>query len=520
MMPSRKLKNHLFYIVSIIVLLPLAALSYEGLSTGGDTFDFLVRNVLDDVFMNSFIITVMTSIGVLAVGVSNAWFVTQYSFLGRWLLQWALFMPLAFPAYILAYVYTDFFDVAGQFSQSLQSIELGLLVPDFRTVWGASFVLTFCLYPYVYLFARNGFLFGTKNQIESAKLLGAGPWAQFFTIALPVARPFIIVGLMLVAMETLADYGTMDYFGIRVFSTIIYDSWAGYGDVTAAARLSLLLLGFVLLFVFLEKKQRGKMRFYGDGYTNIQNVPSKRGNIVMTLFCAMPVLIGFIVPIIIMLFMVVETADVSHILQTLPYVWNTLFSGLIVGILGVAVAFCLVAQKRYKPDISKNILLAFCGFGYALPGIILGLGLLLLSSFFSAFGILITGTFVFLILGYLIRFLNAGLQGIEAGYDKISPSIYEASQLMQRSGLDNLWHVKLPLLWPSMVSAGLIMAVEVIKELPLTLVLRPFDFDTLAVHTYNLASDERLAEAAFPALCIVIAGCIPVLLLQKLSRSP
>jgi iron(III) transport system permease protein len=186
----------------------------------------------------------------------------------------------------------------------------------------------------------------------------------------------------------------------------------------------------------------------------------------------------------------------------------------------VAIAFILVEQKRKSPDAIKNILFSFCGFGYALPGIILGLGLLLVSSFFSAFGILVTGTFIFLILGYLIRFLNVALQGIDAGYDKIRPSIGEASRLLQRGALDDLWHVKLPLLWPSMLSAGLILAVEVIKELPLTLVLRPFDFDTLAIHTYNLASDERLAEAAFPALCIVIAGCIPVLLLQKLSRSP
>ena len=519
-MLKRELQNCSFYIVALIILLPLLALSYEGLSISTDTFDFLVRNVLDDVLINSFIIAAMTSLGVLVVGVSTAWFISQYSFLGRRVLQWALFMPLAFPAYILAYVYTDFFDEAGQFSQFIKTAGLEFFLPNLRTEAGASFILTFCLYPYVYLFARNGFLSGSKNQIESAKLLGAGSWSQFFTIALPAARPFIIVGLMLVIMETLADFGTMDYFGIRVFSTVIYDSWAGYGDITAAARLSLLLLSFVLLLVFMEKNQRGKMKFYSNEPANTQAVPSKHGNIAMSLFCAIPVLVGFIIPILIMLAMVLETVDMELILQTLPYVWSTLFSALIAAVLGVVVAFCLVAQKRHQPDSTKEMLFTFCGFGYALPGIILGLGLLLVSSFFSALGILVTGTFVFLILGYLIRFLNAALQGIEAGYEKISPSISEASQLMQRSGFDDLWHVKLPLLWPSMLSAALILAVEVIKELPLTLVLRPFDFDTLAVHTYNLASDERLAEAAFPALCIVIAGCIPVLLLQKLSRSP
>jgi iron(III) transport system permease protein len=510
-------QNYFFYVTALIILLPLFALGYEGLSTGSDTFAFLVRTVLDDVLINSVAITLMTSVGVLAIGVSAAWFISQYSFRGRRILQWALFMPLAFPAYILAYVYTDFFDEAGRFAQGLKSSGLDILVPDFRTVWGAAFILTFCLYPYVYLFARNGFLAGSKNQIESAALLGAGKYSQFFNIALPAARPFIIVGLTLVIMEALADYGTMDYFGIKVFSTVIYDAWAGYGDITAAARLSVLLLAFVLVLVFFEKKQRGKMQFYASDRAGINAQPHKKGNFLMSLFCVLPVLIGFIVPMLIMLQMVFETVDVQAIVNTLPSLSNTLLSSLLVAVIGVVVAFILTTQKRKVPDGMKNVLFSFCGFGYALPGIILGLGLLLVSSFFTSLGVLITGTFVFLILGYLIRFLNVALQGIDAGYDKMSPSIGEASKLMQRNALDDLWHVKLPLLWPSMLSAGLILAVEVIKELPLTLVLRPFDFDTLAVHTYNLASDERLAEAAFPALCIVIAGSIPVLLLQRLS---
>jgi len=513
-------QNQFFYITALIILSPLIALGYEGFSAKSDTFAFLMQNVLDDVVINSVIITCLTSIGVLVIGVSTAWLNVQYSFFAKRILQWALFMPLAFPAYILAYVYTDFFDEAGKFAQAFKSSGMDFLVPDFRTVWGASFILMFCLYPYVYLFSRNGFLAGSKNQIENASLLGAGKWSQFFNIALPSARPFIVVGLMLVIMEVLADYGTMDYFGIKVFSTVIYDSWAGYGDVTAAARLSILLLAFVLIFVFFEKNQRGKMKFYTSGRVQMNEGSCKTGNILMSLYCFLPVFIGFIFPMILVLQMVFETIDMHVIVKTLPYLMNTLLSSVLVAVCGVVIAFILVAKKIKMPTTTKHILFTFCGFGYALPGIILGLGLLLISSLFSALGVLVTGTFIFLIIGYLIRFLNVALQGIEAGYDKMSPSISEASMLMQRSTLDDLWHVKLPLLWPSMLSAGLILAVEVIKELPLTLVLRPFDFDTLAVHTYSLASDERLAEAAFPALCIVIAGCIPVLLLQRFSRQP
>jgi iron(III) transport system permease protein len=512
-------QNYFFYLAALMILSPLLALGLKGLGADSDTFAFLMQTVFTDVLFNSFIIVSLTSIGVLSIGVSCAWLSVQYSFWAKSVLQWALFMPLAFPAYILAYVYTDFFDSAGEFAQALKAMGLAFLLPDFRTVGGASFILTFCLYPYVYLFARNGFLAGSKSQIESASLLGAGIWSQFFTIALPAARPFIIVGLMLVVMESLADFGTMDYFGIKVFSTVIYDSWAGYGDITAAARLSILLLGLVIALIFLEKNQRGKMKFFANDTAQIQNKPHKKGNFLMSAFCFMPVFIGFIFPVIVILHMAIETFDMLHILKTLPYISNTLISSFLVAALGVALAFILVSQKRSRPDSVKNFMLNLCGFGYALPGVILGLGLLLLSSLFSGLGLLITGTFVFLIVGYLIRFLNVALQGLEAGYEKISPSIDEASQMMQPQKLQDFWQIKLPLLLPAMLSAGLILAVEVIKELPLTLVLRPFDFDTLAVHTYNLASDERLAEAAFPALCIIIAGCIPVLLLHKLSPS-
>jgi len=426
-------------------------------------------------------------------------------------------MPMAFPAYILAYVYTDFFDSIGPLNSLLGHAEEPLLLMNIRNIWGASFILTFCLYPYVYLFARNGFSARSKSQIESGKLLGGSVLSQFIDIALPSARPFIIVGLMLVIMEVLADYGTMDYFGIRVFSTMIYDSWAGYGDITAAARLSVLLLGFVLLLVWFEKNQRHKMRFYGYETPQISRI---KGNILMSIWCAVPVIIGFIVPTILLLNMVFETATLGDIQQTLPYLQNTLIVAIIVASLGVAISYILASQKRRQNSKPINALYNLCGFGYALPGVILGLGLLLVSSLFSKLDILVTGTFLFLILGYFIRFLNVALQGLDAGYEKINPSLDQASKLMQHSRFDDFWQVKLPMLTPAILSAALVLSVEVIKELPLTLILRPFDFDTLAIHTYNLASDERLAEAALPALFIVTAGCIPVTLLQKFLRNP
>lgn len=511
----------IFIVMALVILSPLFALMLESVGNKSEIFEFLVRTVLDDVVVNSLIILFLTSIAVLFIGISCAWLSVHYLFWGRCILQWMLFLPLAFPSYILAYVYTDFFDQAGHLALALKPYGLNGFLPDIRTVWGASFILTFCLYPYVYLFARNGFLAGSKNQIEGSKLLGAGPLSQFFDIGLPAARPFIIVGLMLVTMEILADYGTMDYFGIRVFSTVIYDAWAGYGDITAAARLSMLLLAFVLLLVWTEKKQRGKMRFYAMDSTKTSHKPSAKGGSWMGLWCLTPVIIGFIIPSLLLFSMVFQNFDWAHISsqiqQTLPYLLNSLIVCFVVSIVGVIIAFVLSSYKKNIPSRMTDFLFNLCGFGYALPGIILGLGLLIVSSLFSQLNILITGTFIFLVFGYLIRFLNVALQSLEAGFEKISPSVIHASKMMQHEKFDDFWHVKIPLLMPSMLSAGLILAVEVIKELPLTLVLRPFDFDTLAVHTYNLASDERLAEAALPALCIVLAGCIPILLLQRLT---
>jgi iron(III) transport system permease protein len=513
-----RFENSLFYLIAIAILSPLLALTFVSVLNTSDTFNFLMRNVLDDVFLNSLLLVLFTSFGVLVIGISCAWINVHYLYQGRSVLQWMLFMPLAFPAYILAYVYTDLFDTAGDLAISLKTVGAAWLLPDIRSIWGASFILTFCLYPYVYLFACNGFAAGSKSQMESGKLLSASLFSRFFDIALPAARPFIMVGLMLVIMEVLADYGTVDYFGIKVFSTVIYDSWAGYGDVVAAARLALILLAFILLLVWAEKNQRRKMRFYTFSGVSKNHAPTSRGNIFMSLWCIFPVLIGFVIPAILLLQMVVETFEFSRIVQTWPYLINTLTVCFIVAFIGVILSFILATQKREVPSKVNEMFFNLCGFGYALPGIILGLGLLLVSSLFIQLNFLVTGTFIFLVFGYLIRFLNVSLQSIEAGYEKISPSIGQASKLMQHSKFDDLWQIKLPLLWPSMLSAGLILSVEVIKELPLTLVLRPFDFDTLAVRTYNLASDERLVDAAFPALCIVLAGCIPVLLLHKLTR--
>ena len=521
-MPASFIKSVFFYATAAVILSPLILLSINAFSQESAVFSFLVKNILDDVVLNSLVITSITAIGVLGIGLSTAWLTTRYEFFGSSILRWMLLFPLAFPSYILAYAYTDFFDVGGAVYQFLTPYGWQGFIPEMRTIGGACFVLIFCLYPYIYIFARNGFESGSQSQMEAAHILGASRAQQFFNIALPAARPFIIVGLMLVIMETLADYGTMAYFGIRVFSTGIYDAWAGYGDTIAAARLAIILLFFILAIVGFEKFNRRKMRFFT--LETLQNTLPNRQylkglkSFIVSLFCFLPVFFGFILPIIILGRLTAQNITITLWQNTLPFLMNSFMLAFIVAIIGVVLSFALISIKRNKDTQVIRFLYQICGFGYALPGIVLGLGLLFLSSVFKDMNFLIHYAVMFLIIGYLIRFLAISLQTVEAGFDKISPSIYQASKLMRNNIFVDFWQVKRPLITPAFLSAGLLLFVEVVKELPLTLMLRPFDFDTLAIRAYHLASDERLAEAALPALMIVLIGCLPIVLLHRLQK--
>ncbi len=519
-----------FALILAVIIAPLAAILIEGTTSSSDTFSFLVDHVLFDLVLNSTVIVGVVGAGTVLIGVICAWFVVRYNFFGRGWLEWMLLLPMAMPAYIVAYAYTDFLDVAGPLSTFLRDMNLvpdgAPWMPEIRSLGGASFVLMFCLYPYVYLFARTAFLSQTQTQLDAAKSLGAGTFRQFISVALPNARPFIIVGLTLVVMETLADYGTVSYFGLRVFSTGIYDAWVGYGDMIAAARFSLILLVFVFLLMAVEKRNRANMRFFSletqSGKVASISV-SKMRSAFMMIICAAPILLGFVVPFFILGALAFEHfwdhSITASLMKLWPLFFNTSLLAFTVSVLGVFLAFGLASIKRSYNHSTVRISHAVSAFGYALPGVILGLGLLIVSQWVQGMTeYLISGSLLFLIVGYLIRFLAIPLQSFEAGFEKISPNLDAATQLLRSSAFSELWHVRLPLLWPTMLSAALVLAVEVTKELPITLILRPFDFDTLSINAYHLAADERLSEAALPSLVIVFAGLIPVFLLARLIR--
>ncbi len=500
--------------IVLCILSPLMGLGVLSFSENSEIFSFLVQNVLLDTILNSVFIVFIVLVGTFIIGAGCAWAITRYNFWGQRILQWGLIVPLAFPAYITAYAYTDMLD---------------FIVPHIRTPLGAAVIMTLCLYPYVFIFARNGFMKQAQNQIEAASLMGASQWDQFIKIALPAARPSFFVGLSLVVMETLADYGTVSYFGVRVFSTVIYDAWAGYGDIHAAARLSLILLSFMMIVLFLERHSRGQMKFFNIKGSGNQLVSQKKlkgwKSVLLFMTCAMPVAAGFIIPMGILISLstqdILQSSDkLEFFVSSLPYIKNTLILAVTAGLLGVTIAFGLAMIKRDTNSPVIAHLYQVAGFGYALPGVILGLGLLIISGFIqNHLGLLLSGSFIFLIVGYIIRFLIIPLQGLDAAFEKISPNLDQAARLLRKNKLSEFWHVRMILLRPALLSALLLLMVDVIKELPLTIILRPFNFDTLAVHAYHLASDERLAQAAFPSLLIAISGLIPVLILSRFMRS-
>lgn len=506
----------IFCLLLVFFYAPLGALMGYGFLNESDVFGFLVENVLADYALNSLILVAVVGAASLFIGVSAAWVVARYQFWGRGIFEGALFLPLAFPAYITAYAYTDFLD---------------FIVPNIRSLGGACLMLTLCLYPYIYLFARLAFLHQSQSQIDAALTLGSRGVHQFFHVALPAARPFILVGLALVLMETLADYGTVSYFNVKVFSTGIYNAWSAYGDSVAAARLAIILLVVVLSILWLERQSRAQMGFFdlnNNAASSLRRLSlNPLGKSAAFLICIVPIIFGFCLPFIILLSQLIAQMGQGGLLTlwagVQPYAINSFLLAFGVSALAVFLALGFALLKRNNPSKILKALYHIAGFGYALPGVVLGLGLLLLSGFiqnltdFSLSGIL-SGSLLFLVLGYIIRFFIIPLQGIESAFEKISPNIDDVATMIRLNKISEFWHVRLPLLWPALVSAFLLLFVDIIKELPLTLMLRPFDFDTLAIRAYHLASDERLAQAAIPSLIIAIMGLIPVLILARLVK--
>jgi iron(III) transport system permease protein len=526
-------------VVGALLVLPIAAVLLSALAPGQGTWAHLAATVLPSYVGNTIALVALVGVGVVIVGVPAAWIVAMCEFPGRRVFEWALVLPLAAPAYVAAYAYTDFFQPAGAAQAMLRALtgwRTGeYWFPDIRSLPGAAAMFVAVLYPYVYLLARAAFLEQSAGPIEAARALGCSAWQAFVRVAVPLARPAIVAGTALALMETLADFGTVAYFGVPTFTVGIYRAWFSLNDPVASAQLSVALLLFVAAVIAAERHSRGQARYFQTaGRTN--PLPRYRlggGRAALAILaCALPLSIGFVAPAAILIGVTLTEAapgagaDLGARFVGLAV--NTATLALLAALVALVVALLLAYAQRLHPGRLTGGTARLAGLGYAMPGSVIAVGVLIpLGAFDNAIdgwmratfgistGLLLTGTTAALVLAYLVRFLAVSLQTVEASLAKITPSMDGAARTLGARPGDVLARVHLPLLRPSLLAALLIVFVDVTKELPATLLLRPFNFDTLAVHAYNLATDERLAEAAAVSLGIVAVGLLPIVVLAR-----
>ncbi len=521
-------------IVTIICVIPYIGVLAAAFSGSLDTLGHLVDTVLGGYIATTLTLVVLVMIGSAIIGAGAAWLVTMTDFPGRRWMEIALAIPLAFPAYVLAYGYTHVLDHPGIVQSTLRDVTgwgpRDYWFPEIRSIGGAAVMLTLVLYPYVYLLARAAFAAQGSSTFLAARVLGRSPFRAFMHVSLPMARPAIASGVMLVAMETIADFGTVAYFGVQTFAVGIYTSWFTMADRAAAAQLALGLLSFALLLAMLERTSRG-----GAKYANARrNAPMQRLTLsggqktFAIIFCLTPIFLGVVLPVIALSTMAIGSEQDLLSPRYLGFIKNSLTLATIAAALAVIAALVLGTLHRVRATKLTGTSLYLARIGYAVPGGVIAVGLLvpfaafdnsldawMRATFDISTGLLFTGSIWLLIFAYLIRFLAAAIGAYEGGIATISPNMDAAARTLGKDMPGMVRHIHMPLLRTSLLTAGLIVFVDVMKELPATLIMRPFNYDTLAVQAFRLASDERLEGAAVPSLVIAAIGLIPVILLCR-----
>lgn len=523
-------------VVALLAGLPVASVGLN-LFAGGtsETWAHLSSTVLPEYIVNSLWLCLGVGLGVGTLGVTTAWLTAMHEFPGRRFFEWALVLPLAVPAYVMAYVYTDFLQFVGPVQTFLRETfgwEHGdYWFPDIRTLPGAMLMFICVLYPYVYLLARTAFLERASGMLEAARTLGMGPWRAFFSVSLPLARPAIVAGVALALMETLADYGTVAYFAVNTFTTGIYRAWFSLGDRIAAAQLAAMLLAFVLFLLMAERISRGRARYHNTTGRNRPMAGARLRGVPAGLAfvgCALPLLLGFLIPAGLLLKMAVTEGDAQFGERFLMLSRNSFVLAGATAAIGVLLALLLAYGARLSKGSLATGLNRLVGLGYAVPGAVIAVGVLIpvtrldnwLAGQWQAWfghnpGLLLTGGIAALIYAYLVRFLAVALHTVESSLGKITPNMDDAARSLGLGQGGTMRRVHVPMLRGSLLTAGLLVFVDVMKELPATLVMRPFNFDTLATQAYTLASDERLAEASTAALAIVMVGLLPLIALSR-----
>ncbi|WP_440906333.1 ABC transporter permease [Catenovulum sp. SX2] len=523
-------------LIALVISVPLISIAIEALAPNSDTFAHIQQTVLADYVINTCLLALGVSVLVICIGVPLAWIIAVCDFRFKSFFQWALVLPLAMPAYIVAYTYTDLFDYAGPIQTSLRSwfgwqSASDYYFFDIRSLPGAIVVLAFVLYPYVYLMVRAGFLEQQANLTHVARTLGYSPLKSFFKVSVPIARNAIIASTASVLMESIADFATVKYFAVSTLTTAVYDTWLGYYDLAAAAKLSVIMVAGIFVLLYFERIQNGKKQTHNDAKLSAHKLSyqlNKKQSIAAIGFCSLILLLSFVVPLVILANYAIDYFAQAWNNELVQFTLNSLLIAGLTAAISIALALVLNFSLRIKPIKLHKSSLKLASSGYAIPGTVMAIGVLIPLAFLdnqinqvaeslnlTTPGLLLSGSFIAIVFAHSARFVAIANKGIEASYGKVSPSLDMVAKTMGQSSYKIFRKVHLPLIRKSVLVAGLLIFVESMKELPAALLLRPFDFQTLPTYVFQYASTEQLEIAALGAIVIVLVGLVPLIMINR-----
>ena len=522
-------------ILSIIISIPIIIVLFSILFPKGENWEHILNNLLWIYISDTSLLLILTIIFSTIIGVSCSWLCSNLEFPLRKIISWMLILPLACPGYIIAYVYADIFEYGGYIHNNLEllvSHQINIWPKEgIRSIIGASVILSFVLYPYIYILSRNSFIRSSQSLEETARILGASNISIFLNVSLPMARPAIIGGILLVTMEVIADFGVADYFGISTITAGIFRTWLSLGDRVSALQLSAGLFIFIIFIILLERfSRKGKVFNPDNNLLKLKRTKTKTLGYFISLFCLIPILVGFIIPTCILISFHYSSNNSFLDTDFVTKVFNSFYVASIASTLTLFIAIIYIYSDRIYPNKISKKLIEISTLGYVLPGAVIGLGVIIfltwadleISRLFLRYfsietGLIFTGSIAALVFGYTIRFLTIAHNSCQSNYSQISGLIDDKGKVLGANNFRILKEIHFPLVLPAIISAWLLVFIEAIKELPATLILRPFNFETLSTSVYRFASDERIVKASSSSLLIIFLGFISVLILTRRS---
>jgi iron(III) transport system permease protein len=519
-------------LIVFLLLSPIISIIFVANENTAELWAHLLETRFSSYIYNTIILMIGVGTSSIIIGVTLAWLVCRYDFFMSKVIEWCLLLPLAMPAYIVAYCYTDFFEYSGTIQSTLRIIfnwnsASDYYFPEIRSLGGAIFVMSFVLYPYVYFISKIAFKSTPVSLFEIAEIHGKN---LFLWVAIPLARPAIIAGVSLVLMETISDFGTVEFFAVETITLGIFNLWLGMNNLGAASQLALVAFTFIIILLGIELSARKKQKFNDTKIKSFNTIIKKITPLKSLLIfgiCLIPIIFGFLIPISILFINSLSYLDSENWSNLISIAYNSFFISSIAALAMILISIFIAISIKFDGFKGFTFLSTIAGVGYAFPGTILALGTLFfitiiqdsVNNFFNIFGVdinlVLIGSYTALIFAYVSRFNAVAFGAINSGINRIPPNMIEASQTLGHSFIFSIKNVILPLLRPSIITAAILSFVDIIKELPITLLLRPFNFETLATFVYQYANDEMLEKSSIAAILIVLIGLVPILIMSK-----